>query len=109
MISMPYFSAKERIASGKLIFSYSIKNPLQNKDFLNDIKEFKIFPGFVSDNFYKLQNNNIHLIGDAFFAFPPSLIGNPIVMPANIVLPAPRAFGLLAVVCQLVVKEFAAS
>ena len=25
----------------------------------------------MSDNFYKLQNN-IHLIGDAFFAFPPS-------------------------------------
>ena len=36
------------------------------------LKELKIFPVFVSDNFYKLQNNNIHLIGDAFFAFPPS-------------------------------------
>ena len=23
-------------------------------------------------NFYKLHNDNIHLIGDAFFAFPPS-------------------------------------
>ena len=32
----------------------------------------EIFPIFVSDNFCKLQNNNIHLIGDAFFAFPPS-------------------------------------
>jgi salicylate hydroxylase len=48
------------------------KIPLKNKDFLNDLKELKIFPVFVSDNFYKLQNNNIHLIGDAFFAFPPS-------------------------------------
>jgi salicylate hydroxylase len=48
------------------------KIPLRNKDFLNDFKELKIFPVFVSDNFYKLQNNNIHLIGDAFFAFPPS-------------------------------------
>ncbi len=48
------------------------KIPLKNKDFLDDLKEFKIFPVFVSDNFYKLQNNNIHLIGDAFFAFPPS-------------------------------------
>ena len=37
-----------------------------------DLKELKIFPVFVSDNFNKLQNNNIHLIGDAFFAFPPS-------------------------------------
>ena len=48
------------------------KIPLRNKNFLDDLKEFKIFPVFVSDNFYKLQNNNIHLIGDAFFAFPPS-------------------------------------
>jgi len=48
------------------------KIPLRNKDFLNNLKELKIFPVFVSDNFCKLQNNNIHLIGDAFFAFPPS-------------------------------------
>ena len=48
------------------------KIPLKNKNFLDDLKEFKIFPVFVSDNFYKLQNNNIHLIGDAFFTFPPS-------------------------------------
>ena len=49
------------------------KIPLRNKEFLNNLKELKIFPIFVSNNFYKLQNNNIHLIGDAFFAFPPSL------------------------------------
>ena len=48
------------------------KFPLKNKVFLDDLKELKIFPVFVSDNFYKLQNNNIHLIGDAFFSFPPS-------------------------------------
>jgi salicylate hydroxylase len=48
------------------------KIPLRNKEFLNNLKELKIFPVFVSNNFYKLQNNNIHLIGDAFFAFPPS-------------------------------------
>ena len=48
------------------------KIPLGNKDFLEDFKELKIFPVFVSDNFCKLQKNNIHLIGDAFFAFPPS-------------------------------------
>ena len=48
------------------------KIPLSNKDFLHDLKELKIFPVFVSEDFYKLQNNNIHLIGDAFFAFPPS-------------------------------------
>ncbi len=48
------------------------KIPLRNKEFLHNLKELKIFPVFVSDNFYKLQNKNIHLIGDAFFAFPPS-------------------------------------
>ena len=40
--------------------------------FLDEIKELKIFPIFVSDNFFKIKNNNIHFIGDAFFAFPPS-------------------------------------
>ena len=48
------------------------KIPLRNKEFLDDLKELKIFPVFVSQNFYKLQTNKIHLIGDAFFAFPPS-------------------------------------
>jgi len=48
------------------------KFPLRNKDFLENLKELKIFPVFVSDNFHRLQSNNIHLIGDAFFAFPPS-------------------------------------
>ena len=48
------------------------KIPLKNKDFLYDLKELNIFPVFVSQDLHKLQNNNIHLIGDAFFAFPPS-------------------------------------
>ena len=46
--------------------------PLEMREFLNEIKELKIFPVFVSDNFFKIKNNNIHFIGDAFFAFPPS-------------------------------------
>jgi len=46
--------------------------PREFKEFFADIKELKIFPVFVSDKFFKTQNNNIHLIGDAFFAFPPS-------------------------------------
>jgi len=48
------------------------KLPLKNKGFLDDLKELKIFPVFVSENFYRLKNDNIHFIGDAFFAFPPS-------------------------------------
>ena len=46
--------------------------PLEIKKFLNEIKELKIFPVFVSKNYFKSKNNNIHFIGDAFFAFPPS-------------------------------------
>ena len=46
--------------------------PLEIKKFLNEIKELKIFPVFVSKNYFKSKNNNIHLIGDAFFAFSPS-------------------------------------
>tara|TARA_B100001093_G_scaffold128207_1_gene120707 strand:- start:312 stop:1457 length:1146 start_codon:yes stop_codon:yes gene_type:complete len=46
--------------------------PLENKNFLDNLSELKIFPVFISENFYKIQRSNIHLIGDAFFAFPPS-------------------------------------
>tara|TARA_B100000965_G_scaffold278735_1_gene236539 strand:- start:810 stop:1955 length:1146 start_codon:yes stop_codon:yes gene_type:complete len=48
------------------------KISINNNEFSNNLKKVKIFPVFVSDDFYKLQNNNIHLVGDAFFAFPPS-------------------------------------
>ena len=46
--------------------------PVATMKFLDGIKELKIFPVFVSDNFFKTKNTNIHLVGDAFFAFPPS-------------------------------------
>ena len=46
--------------------------PSENKQFLSNLKELKIFPVFVSDNFFEVKNKNIYLIGDAFFAFPPS-------------------------------------
>ena len=54
-----------------------IKNILEKipptvKDIANNLEAIRIFPVFVSDNYYKLQTKNIHLIGDAFFAFPPS-------------------------------------
>ena len=48
------------------------KIPPAEKDITNNLEAIRIFPVFVSDNYYKLQNKNIHLIGDAFFAFPPS-------------------------------------
>ncbi len=46
--------------------------PSEMNEFLTNISELKIFPVFVSNDFFKIKNNNIHLIGDAFFAFPPS-------------------------------------
>ena len=48
------------------------KVPVNNREFLINVDKPKLFPVFISDNFYKVQNKNIHLIGDAFFAFPPS-------------------------------------
>ncbi len=46
--------------------------PFKNKEFFDDIRHLKIFPVFVSDRFFKIENKNIHLIGDAFFAVSPS-------------------------------------
>ena len=48
------------------------KVPNVNKEFFDNIEDLKIYPVFVSHDFFKVKNNNIHLIGDAFFAFPPS-------------------------------------
>ncbi len=48
------------------------KVPHLNKEFFNSINDLKIYPVFVSNDFFEVNNNNIHLIGDAFFAFPPS-------------------------------------
>jgi len=48
------------------------KVPQVNREFFNNIQDLKIYPVFISHDFFKVKNNNIHLIGDAFFAFPPS-------------------------------------
>ncbi len=48
------------------------KVPHVSREFFNNIQDLKIYPVFISDNFFKVKNNNIHFIGDAFFAFPPS-------------------------------------
>ncbi len=48
------------------------KVPHINKKFFDNIEDLKVFPVFVSHDFFKVKKNNIHLIGDAFFAFPPS-------------------------------------
>ncbi len=48
------------------------KTPPLIEELINNLQSVRIFPVFVSDRFYRSQNKNIHLIGDAFFAFPPS-------------------------------------
>ena len=55
-------------------FIQSIKDKLQNKisaNILDNLNNIKCFPVFVSKGYLK-PGNNIFLIGDAFFAFPPS-------------------------------------
>ena len=55
-------------------FNGDIKEKLQNKistTILDNLSNIKCFPVFVSKGFLK-PGNNISLVGDAFFAFPPS-------------------------------------
>ena len=57
----------------KLSFK-AIKDKLQNKistTILENIENIKCFPVFVSKGYLK-PGKNIFLLGDAFFAFPPS-------------------------------------
>ena len=46
--------------------------PRGMKVIINNLSNIKIFPVFISDDFYQIKNNKIHMIGDAFFAFSPS-------------------------------------
>ena len=48
------------------------KVPQLSMEFFDNINDLKIYPVFVSHDFFEFNNNNIHLVGDAFFAFPPS-------------------------------------
>ena len=55
-------------------FIQGIKDKLQNKlstTILENIENIKCFPVFVSKGYLK-PNKNMFLLGDAFFAFPPS-------------------------------------
>ena len=55
-------------------FIQVIKDKLHNNisaTILENLNNLKCFPVFVSKDFYK-PGNNIFLVGDAFFAFPPS-------------------------------------
>jgi len=43
-----------------------------DQNILENINNIKCFPIFISNKIYDQQHKNIFLIGDAFFAFPPS-------------------------------------
>ena len=56
-------------------FLSSILSNLSNQidqNILNNLKNIKCFPIFTSEEIYKPKQKNIFLIGDAFFAFPPT-------------------------------------
>ena len=48
------------------------KVPQLSMEFFDNINDLKIYPVFVSHDFFEFNNNSIHLVGDAFFAFSPS-------------------------------------
>ena len=48
------------------------KVPQLSMEFFDNINDLKIYPIFVSHDFFEFNNKNIHLVGDAFFAFSPS-------------------------------------
>jgi salicylate hydroxylase len=57
------------------IFVTSILSEISKQidlEILNNLKGIKCFPIFVSNEIYLPKNKNIFLIGDAFFAFPPT-------------------------------------
>ena len=48
------------------------KIPTNKDKILKNLNNIKIFPVYVSNDFFQFSNDNIYTIGDAFFAFPPS-------------------------------------
>ena len=57
---------------GNFIRKILEKVPQLSMEFFDNINDLKIYPVFVSHDFFEFNNNNIHLVGDAFFAFSPS-------------------------------------
>ncbi len=56
----------------KFISKIYNKIPESKNLLINNLENLKFFPIFVSKDFYKPINQNVFLIGDAFFAFSPS-------------------------------------
>mgnify|MGYP006163060153 CR=1 FL=1 len=61
------FQNKDFISSVMLEISNQV-----DTNVIKNLKDIKCFPVFVSSEIFHPKKNNIFLIGDAFFAFPPS-------------------------------------
>ena len=61
------FNSKEFVSSALLEISKQVDNNL-----IKNLKDIKCFPIFTSDKIFQPNNKNIYVIGDAFFAFPPT-------------------------------------
>ena len=61
------FKDEDFISSILLDLSHQI-----DQDILNNLKNIKCFPIFTSEEIYHPKQKNIFLIGDAFFALPPT-------------------------------------
>ena len=61
------FNTKEFISSTLLEIAKQI-----DKNIIENLKDIKCFPIFVSTKISQPKNKNIFLVGDAFFAFPPT-------------------------------------
>ena len=61
------FSSKEFVSSALFEISKQVDNNI-----IKNLKNIKCFPIFVSTEISQPKNKNIYIIGDAFFAFPPT-------------------------------------
>jgi len=61
------FNSKEFVSSALLEISKQIDNNI-----IENLKDIKCFPIFVSTEISQPKNKNTFIIGDAFFAFPPT-------------------------------------
>ena len=61
------FESKNFVSSALLEISKQI-----GPDIIKNLKDIKCFPIMVSTQIFNPKNKNIFLIGDAFFAFPPT-------------------------------------
>ena len=61
------FNSKEFVSSTLLEMSKQV-----DSNIIENLKDIKCFPVFASTEIFQPKSTNIHIIGDAFFVFPPT-------------------------------------